>query len=191
MLSQQGGIRKEKEMRIHGGEWRSWHSSSGLADSKALVLGPTMENILSPYQQTDEKIYLLLLLRFCDCHPPLCTCPCHVPGQHRGRTTVHFPLVGSSPASWDSLPSTPTGVLLHLPMALQNSPKFLMVSLLQGLILEPSGMQIRQAGVFQKGRCCKGLQQQRVCFHWAHWERCLGRRTWAGPHSRASSLWGS
>ena len=84
-------------MGVQGGEWKSWHFSSGLADSKALILGSEMEMIWSPYQQADEKIYLLLLIRFCDSHPPLCTCLYHIPGQHRGRTTVHLPLSWRKP----------------------------------------------------------------------------------------------
>lgn len=68
-----------------------------------------MEMIWSPYRQADEKIYLLLLLRFCDAHPPLCTCLCHIPGQHRGRTTGHLPLSCRKPRELTLASINPNG----------------------------------------------------------------------------------
>lgn len=114
-----------------------------MADSKALTLGSTVETLLIFYQQPDEKIHLLLLLRVGDSHPSLCTCPCRVLGQHRGRTTAHLPHIGSGSTSWPSLPSTLTGVVLYL----HSPPERPQVP--QGVFTPRRGSRL------DKQRCCR------------------------------------
>lgn len=96
-------------------------------------------NLLSTTRWEDTS---LLLLRVGDPHPSLCTCPCRVLGQHRGRTTAHLPHIGSGSTSWPSLPSTLTDVVLYL-----HSP--------------PESPQVPQ-GVFTPRRGSR-LDKQRCC----------------------------